>query len=377
LVAAAQAVIGEGRGLAVQVGATVVAAAAFQPLRTRVQWAVDTIFYGERSRPYEVLTRLGLLLEQTPAPETVLPSVVETVAVALRVPHVAVQLREGDGWVIAAAHGEPVGEPESFPMVYSDEVVGRLLVGRRGADDGFTHADRRLLGDLARHTGVAAHAVQLTEALRRSRTALVNAREEERRRLRRDLHDGLGPALAGVTLGLHAAAAHVPRDPRRAVALIEELERQIEEAVADIRRLVYNLRPPALDELGLAQAVRREAARLEGDGVELSIVVDVPTGGVGTLPAAVEVAAFRIVAEALTNVTRHARAHHCEVRIRRSGDGPLEVEIVDDGVGLNGRPAGVGLAAMRERAEELGGACRVSSDGGTRVLARLPIMEVS
>jgi signal transduction histidine kinase len=377
LVAFAQVVVGLDRGLGTQVVATAVAAATFQPARGRIQRAVDTLFYGDRSRPYEALSRLGVLLEHAPVPETVLPGVVESVASALRLPYVAIELREGDGWVTAAAHGEPVRETEKFPMVYQDEAIGQLIVGRRNAGrvgEDFGGADRRLLADLARQAGVAAHAVQLTLALQRSRAALVTAREEERRRLRRDLHDGLGPALAGVILGLHAAARHVPGDPDRAVGQLTALTRQVEEAVRDIRRLVYGLRPPALDELGLAQAIRREAARLEGGAGGLAIAVDVPADGLGALPAAVEAAAYRIVTEALTNVSRHAQASTCAVRLSR---GPsLEVEVLDDGLGLDGQPSGVGLTAMRERAAELGGTCRIESLApGTRVLARLPIME--
>ncbi|HEY7174411.1 MAG TPA: sensor histidine kinase, partial [Micromonosporaceae bacterium] len=289
-------------------------------------------------------------------------------------------LREGDEWIGAAAHRTLVADTEAFPMVYQDGIAGRLIVGRRGGQR-FGNADRRLLSDLARQAGVAAHGVQLTLALQRSRTALVTAREEERRRLRRDLHDGLGPALAGVTLGLHAAEAHVKLDPDRAVTQLQSLAEQVEESVRDIRRLVYGLRPPALDELGLSRAIQREAGRLESDG--LAIAVDVPSDGLGRLPAAVEAAAYRIVTEALTNVSRHAGATTCRIRLARDAlatapDHALEVEIRDDGCGLDGRPAGVGLTAMRERAAELGGSCRIESlTPGTRVVARLPILEAA
>ena len=368
----AELAAGGGRPLWAQALATVLAAAAFQPARTRVQRAVDTLFYGERSRPYDALSRLGLLLERAPQPDTVLPGVVEAVAVALRLPYVAIELREGDGWRAAASFGEPVEESDEFPMVHQDDVIGRLVVGRR-AGERFRASDRRLLADLARQAGVAAHGVQLTLDLQRSRAALVSARDEERRRLRRDLHDGLCPALAGVTLGLHAAASRVRRDPDRAVEQLAGLQEQVQEAVADIRRLVYGLRPPALDEVGLALAVRREAARWESG--ELAIAVEVVPDLLGALPAAVEAAAYRIATEALTNVARHARARTCQVRLVRSGD--LRVEVCDDGQGLDGRPAGVGLAAMRERAAELGGTCRVEAlQPGTRVLARLPLIEL-
>jgi two-component system NarL family sensor kinase len=372
IVALAQLAVASSVGIGVHVAAAVAAAAAFQPLRIRVQRVVDRRFYGDRLRPYEAVTRLGRQLEGALLPETVLPGVVETVCGALRLPFAAIDLRDGDGWVRAAQHGTPEGEPVAFPMAYQATEVGRMLVCPRGRGDELSEADRRLLADLARQAGVAAHAVQVTTALQRSRAELVSAREEERRRLRRDLHDGLGPTLAGVTMGMHAAGVLVSSDPGEARRLLAGLEKQVEDAVADVRRLVYGLRPPALDEFGLVRALQLHASRLESPSAGLSITVDSPPQGLGPLPAAVEVAAYRIVTEALTNVARHARARSCQVRLRRNG--ALELEVIDDGQGLSpGQPAGVGMTAMRERATELGGTLTVEPLAvGTRVSALLP-----
>lgn len=367
-------VVGGEVTLAGHVVAAVVAAEVLQSMRGRVQQGVDRLFYGDRSRPYDVVARLGRGLERAVVPDTVLLGVVETVADALRLPYVAIELRDGDRWTMTAEHGHPVDGADRFPMVYQADSVGRLVVGRRGGGEPFAAADRRLLEDLARQAGVAAHAVQTTTALLRSRAELVTAREEERRRLRRDLHDGLGPALAGVTLGLHAARVQVRRDPDQAETLLAGIEGQIEDAVTDIRRLVYGLRPPALDEFGLVRAVQLHATRMEGtEG--LAVAIDAPSDGLGPLPAAVEVAAYRIATEALTNVVRHANAERCTVRLAHNG--ALEVEITDDGHGLDPlRGVGVGLTAMRERAAELGGTVTIeSSETGTRVLARLPTPE--
>lgn len=374
IVALAQLAVGIG----VHVVAAVAAAAVFQPLRIRIQRVVDRRFYGDRSRPYEAVTGLGRQLEGALLPETVLPGVVETVCGALRLPFAAIELRDGDDWVRAAQHGEPGDEPVAFPMAYQATVVGRMLVCPRGRGDELSEADRRLLADLARQAGVAAHAVRVTTALQRSRAELVSAREEERRRLRRDLHDGLGPTLAGVTMGMHAAGVLVGSNPEEASRLLAGLEKQVEDAIADIRRLVYGLRPPALDEFGLVRALQMHASRLESPPGGLSIIVDSPPEGLGSLPAAVEVAAYRIVTEALTNVARHAGARSCQVRLRRDGalrDGALEVEVTDDGQGVPaGQPAGVGMTAMRERATELGGMLTVETLAvGTRVSARLPV----
>ena len=233
---------------------------------------------------------------------------------------------------------------------------------------------RRLLDDLARQAGIAVHAVGLHAELQRARARLVAAREEERRRLRRDLHDGLGPALAAQTLKVGAARSLLRRDPDAADARLAELEGDLADALADVRRLVYNLRPPALDELGLAAAIRQAASDYAGGPDGTRIWVDAPER-LPPLPAAVEVAAYRIVQEALTNVVRHARARECLVTLRLA-TGALEVEVVDDGAGLPApHRSGVGLSSMQERAAELGGSCSIAAQpaGGTRVLARLPL----
>jgi signal transduction histidine kinase len=208
--------------------------------------------------------------------------------------------------------------------------------------------------------------------LQRSRERLVTTREEERRRLRRDLHDGLGPALAGAALKVEAAENLLASDLDGASGLLQDARAEIQDAVAEVRRLVYALRPPALDELGLVGALREQAQRL-GVGERVRVEVDAPEQLDG-LPAAVEVAAYRIAMEAMTNVARHAHAHVCRVRL--SVNGALELEISDDGHGLpSGHRAGVGLTSMHERADELGGTCTVERiDGsGTRVSARLPL----
>ena len=278
-----------------------------------------------------------------------------------------------DGFVTAARYGDPADETVTLPLTYGAELVGRLNLAPRAPGEEFSSSDRRLLEDLARQAGVAAHAARLTADLQRSRERLVTAREEERRRLRRDLHDGLGPQLAAQTLKVGSARSLYGRDPAAADALLSELETNMEAAISDIRRLVYNLRPPALDELGLDGAIRESAAQYATNGLKIS--VDTPQT-LPSLPAAVEVAAYRIVQEALTNVVRHAAASECVIRLGL--DGELELEITDDGVGLpEDRGAGIGLSSMRERAVELGGTCVVepSLPEGTRVLARLPLPE--
>jgi signal transduction histidine kinase len=302
----------------------------------------------------------------------VLPTIAQTAARALKLPHAAISLkREDETFETVAEHGSPIGEPLILPLSYGTETIGRLMLSPRSPGEPIGQADRRLLDDLARHAEAAAYAVRLTADLQRSRERLVNAREEERRRLRRDLHDGLGPQLATLTLKLDAARNLLGSEPRAADVLLAGLKVQLQAAISDIRRLVYDLRPPALDELGLISAIREGTANYSQNG--LGVSVEAPEI-LPPLPAAVEVAAYRIVQEALTNVVRHANARACRVNLTVDRD--LELEIIDDGVGLpEERHAGVGLSSMRERVAELGGIFTAESlsSGGTRVLARLPL----
>ena len=234
-------------------------------------------------------------------------------------------------------------------------------------------ATAAVLTVLASQAGVAVHAVRLAADLQRSRERLVTAREEERRRLRRDLHDGLGPALAGLVFRLDATERLLPAEPGRAAEHVAAVRADLKGTIGDVRRLVDGLRPPALDELGLVAALREHAAR----GGEVIVDVDAPHP-LPLLPAAVEVAAYRIITEALTNVTRHAAARTCTVRLR-AGEA-LHLEIADDGCGMPDTCApGVGLLSMRERAVELGGTCVVDSraGGGTTVSVRLPLTSES
>jgi len=359
--------------IAVSLLATGLVAVLFQPLRSRLQRGVNRLMYGERDDPYAVISRLGRRLEAALAPDMVLPTLVETIAQALKLPHAAILLKEAEGFRTAAAYGSPRGEPETLPLVYQREEIGRLALSPRAPGEGFSDADRNLLEDLGRQAEVAVHAVRLTTDLQHSRERLVTTREEERRRLRRDLHDGLGAQLAGLNVQAGALRRLIPTDPDAADALVVELREELRSAIADIRRLVYDLRPPALDDLGLLEVLRRLAERYGLEDDQLRVLVEAPED-IPDLPAAVEVAVYRITQEALTNVACHARAQTCVVRLVVNDD--VTLEIVDDGVGIYAeRSAGVGLSSMRERASELGGRCVVEPvpKGGTQVLVRLPL----
>ncbi len=354
--------------------ATGVVAVMFGPLRDRLQRGANRLLYGDRDQPYEVVSRLGHSLEQAVDPTAVLPRVAQTVAEALQLPYAAVELTAGEGSPrLVASYGRRLVEPEKFPMTYQGQVVGHLLVSPRGAIQAFTTAERDLLHNLALQAGLAAHAVMLTADLQRSRERLVRSREEERRRLRRDLHDGLGPSLAGMTMQVGAARALLATDVAQASTALGELERELQACVTEVRRVVDDLRPPALDQVGLARAIRQRtlafSAAARGPEIAVSAPSDLPE-----LPAAVEVAAYRIATEAVTNTVRHAGATRCDVTLTLASG--LVVEIVDDGIGLTEQHrAGVGLRSMRERAEELGGTLTAQGQPGrgTRIRAELPL----
>jgi signal transduction histidine kinase len=350
--------------------ATVVVALGVLPLHARLQRVANRLVHGDPEDPWTSLARLGDRLEDTAAPgvvaDRILPELVQRVVRVLRVRAAAVELADG-GRVVA---GDEDGPSTRVPLHYAGAAVGALVVS---SDGPLRAADRRVLDRLARQVAVAVHAVLLSREAQRARELVVAAREEERRRLRRDLHDGLGPSLAACALQAESAREVLHLDPAAAAALLDRLVPRLTSTVDDVRGLVHGLRPPALDELGLAGAVHELAARFAAPGSDVEVVATGPLGP-GELPAAVDVAAYRIVAEALTNVARHAGATRTSVALVRHGD-RLTIDVEDDGSGLpEVRRGGVGLASMDERAAELGGRLVVGPrpGGGTGVHASLP-----
>ncbi len=367
------AVLVSGLQLSGTVAAAIAAAAAalaLAPLRNAAQRTVNRLMYGNRDDPAGVLADLGERMQAVMLPDNVLPVVAQTVASSLRLPYVAIDLADATGMFrVAAEHGTPIGAVHTEMLSHHGAAVGRLRVSERGRDDPLDAADLELVRSLAREVGPAVQAVRLHTDLLRSRAEVVALREDERRRLRRDLHDGLGPALAAIGLKAGLAARQLPTEsPAR--DLLGEIDTEVKASLGDIRRLVEALRPPALDELGLLEAVRSRAAALAGD---VTIVV---TGNdpIGPLPAAVETAAYRIVVEAITNAVRHSGGTRCLVSIA-VGEDALQLSVRDDGSGLDpDRAPGVGLRSMQERAAEVGGTLSVrSAADGTVVMARLPL----
>jgi signal transduction histidine kinase len=351
--------------------ATVLVALLFQFWRARLQRGVNRVLYGQRDEPYQVLSQLSQRLESSLAADAILPAITETIAHALKLPYVATASAASEQALPLANFGTHTGEARRLPLVYQGETIGYLLLGMRTRGESLTPADQRLLANLQPQVGLAVHAARLTVDLQRSRERLVGAREEERRRLRRDLHDGLGPQLASQILTLTAASKLLRQDADAAETLLLDARRHAQAAITDIRRVIYDLRPPSLDDLGLLGALREQVGHYETGGVQMTIQTP---AALPPLPAAVEVACFRIAQEALTNVMRHAEAHHCVMNL--AFEDTLRLEVIDDGCGLpEEHHAGVGLTSMRERAAEVGGICVIEAapGGGTRVQALLPL----
>jgi two-component system, NarL family, sensor kinase len=336
------------------------------PLLPRLQRLVDGALYGARGDPARVVSRLG---EQLATPDAGLQGVVTTIRTALRLPYLAI---ERDGRVLAS-DGEPPERVDPWPLTRGGRSEGRLMVGLRPGERDMAAADRRVLAMLADPVAVAVHSTVVSEELQTSREQLVAAREEERRRLRRELHDGLGPTLTGIAFAADAAANTIDVDPEQSQRLLTTLRRDTRAALADVRRLVDNLRPPALDELGLVGALQQRSDQLawRADGASVQVRLDVPHE-VPVLPAAIEVATYRIATEALTNVVRHSRATAAEIRLRCGEQ--LELSITDDGPPNGAWAPGVGLNAMRERAAELGGSFQAGpTPTGGQVVASFPL----
>jgi two-component system NarL family sensor kinase len=337
--------------------ATVVIAVVIAPLLPRLQRAVDRLMFGDRGDPARVASRVSQGLQA--GIDGDLAAAASAIRLALRLPYAAVR---ADG-VQLGADGDSDGRVEAIPLEYAGSPVGELVVGLRRGERALAARDLDVLTLVATPLAVAVHATRLSEDLQVSRERLVRAREEERRRIRRDLHDGLGPTLTGLSLTADAAANLVARDPDRASDLLAGLRTDARTAIADVRALVDDLRPAALDQVGLLEALRQRIDQLTTRGNGLRIALDAQDP-LPHLPAATEVALYRIATEALTNVVRHAGASSAMVRL--VCDATVELDIVDDGPrGGPWRP-GVGMRTICERAAELGGTATVgpTSTGG-------------
>ncbi len=351
----------------------------FQPLREQIQRTVDQLMFGDRADPYALLTQLDSQVALNETTDRALSAIAEMLVQTLKVQGVAIILQSTeDQTALTILHGYASDKfsPSSFSMMQGQVTVGEVILYQDPGDRPFGTTERQLIEMVARQTILILNTIQLNADLQRSRQSIVTAREEERRRLRRDLHDGLGPTLAAHSLKIGKARTLIPQHPQTATNILTSLETDLAASLAEIRRLVESLRPPVLDQLGLVGAIREFLQPLSSHPTQgqtyfvLNINSDIPK-----LPAAVEVAAYRIITEAVTNVLRHAKATACYVGIGVQ-DG-LELIIRDDGTGLpTPLRHGVGLHSMRERAEEIGGSIQFmpTVPHGTQIHVRLPFL---
>jgi signal transduction histidine kinase len=347
------------------------------PLRDRLQRMISRIAWGHRDNPFGIITQLGRI-DTTQPPQEVLLSLATTIRASLRLAYVGIDVIHSPAAEpeLAAAAGIRGDGVQTVPLVHGDETVGALQLDVGQHREPFGAGDHRLFDALSRSAGAIVNATRLTLALQRARQQVVTSREEERRRIRRYLHDVLGPTVAAGVMQLEAVRVLMDADPEQASQLVGRALTGSRQAIDDVRRLGDELRPAGLDQLGLVASIEARVSLFQrpttSSGKGFSVGVEA-NGEFRALPAAVEVAAYLIAVEAVNNAARHAQATTCTVRLIRKAD--LTITIDDDGQGLpRNFVSGVGLRSMRERAEELEGTFEIDHfAAGTRVTARIPV----
>ncbi len=372
----------------VQVVLLVALVLVVDPLRRWLQTRVDRLLFGDRNRPERALSRLGAGVGAAAAHQSA-EQLCASVGGTLAVPWVAVRSVDGR---IDASWGRTTSAPVDVRLELGGVVVGSLSLCPRRAGERFTAGEMKLVSSMAAQVAVAVQALALAAQLQDARERLVASREAERKRLRDDLHDGLGPALVGVRMQVHALRGGRGTAPRQAsesssqaARLLEQVDVDLERCVGEVSRVVDGLRPAALDS-GLLAALEAEAQRLAVGGLDVRVeagpAANAAVATPGALPAGVETAAYRIVCEAMANAAQHAHAGHVHVLLevhsagQKPGPGELTVRVSDDGVGVvQPRDGGVGMGSMRDRAEELGGVLAVDAapGKGCTVQAMLPV----
>ena len=346
-----------------------VVAVSFAPLHRLFQQMVNRLVYGQWTQPAEVLAATGRRLADAADVPALLQTLVTELQTGLALERV--EIRDRSGRLLADQGDHRLATAEQLLLTAYGIPVGAL----RWRGPRLRLAERRLLEDIALQVGGVVHAAGLLESVRATQHRLVLAREEERRRLRRDLHDGLGPQLAALTMQVDTLRNRLGLPGIDVDAELILMRGHIQTTVSDVRRVVEGLRPPALDELGLTGAIQQLARRMAGPSLEAGVEIE----PLPALPAAVEVALYRIVQEALTNVVKHSAATRARILVRAHSDAVV-LEVSDDGSGAAAaRDGGIGLISMRERAEQISGRLSIDAypDRGTCIRAWLPLDEVA
>ncbi|MFD1735017.1 sensor histidine kinase [Bacillus salitolerans] len=369
--------------------ATSIVAISFSPIKEKVQQMIIRRMYGEQGNPYFVVALLGKKIQESQTPEQVLDQVARTLKEVLRLPYTEIQLLQNNEAITLTHSGTKQEEVHPLPITYRGTKLGYLNVAPRSSGEAFTKSDEKLwevliqqLGPLLQDLKATMDLKAINRDLQHSREKLVLAREEERHYLRRNLHDDLAPRLAALAYTAAAAEDLVDKEPHIVKNLLIEHQKMILGTVDDIRRLVYDLRPPTIDELGLVEALRQRIHEItsirKNHDSSIYLTYEAPSK-LSDIPAAVEVAVYRIISESVVNVVRHSKARHCGVKIILTNN-RLELEVMDDGIGISFKKefismGGLGLPSMKERASELGGELSIEQrkEGGTRIFAWIPI----
>ncbi len=345
-------------------------AVAVQPVRISLSRRVHRLVYGDSADPGRAVRRLGSQLVGSGTVEELLKGITEDIGRSMRLESVTVVAGELEpvGW------GVPTERPTAVDLQHRGERVGTLEVSPMPGES-LSARDLTTLRDLSSVVATVVAVGRAAAELAEMRHRLSQVRLEERRVIRREIHDGLGPSLAGIRLGLQGARNLLDSDPAAGQALLADLQDEVEAATDGVRSLSHHLLPPVLDELGLAAALTELAARYDGQALDVSVETD----RLDDLDPQLAAAAYGIASEATTNVARHARAAHCWISVVRHVDGYLTLTVEDDGTGIaTDASVGVGSRSMRERAVEQGGTLEVArrEGGGTQVRATLPLTGV-
>ncbi len=354
--------------------AAALVAVGLNPLRIRLQNAVDRLVYGQRSDPARALSDLGHRVAGAAEGELV---AVLLGGVQNAVRSAGVRIHHGDGTLLgrlgdeASFHGADA-RASCFvaELTVGGAVVGSLEVLGRRPGERYSGQDELLLRAIVPQVAVVVRALQLTAELEREREAVAAATSQERERLRRDFHDGLGPSLTGVGLGLEALSDALESGDRATAGQITAVLRQeMQSTVTEVRRILADLGPVVLAEQGLAAAIERRVTAAASP-----MPIEVRIRPLPPLPPEVEEATYLVTAEAVNNVLKHANANRASVEVGVYS-GRLVARVSDDGIGFQTyEGAGIGLESMRSRAAALGGECEIATAAtGTTVTFTIPI----